>query len=88
MTLSEIETALSSVNTAIAQLIAGKRLLELRVGSGNFARNFRYGEVTLDALKEYRDELMQLRNSVLPSSTTQFRSNATIPLIVKKARSC
>lgn len=87
MTLTETELALSSVNTAIAQLIAGKRLLELRVGSGNFARNFRYGEVTLEALKEYRDELIQLRQSLLPIASTQFRANATIPLIVKKARS-
>jgi hypothetical protein len=89
MTAAEIKVALDTVNTAIAQLLSGKRVLELRVGSGNFFRQFRYGEVTLDALKEYRTELMQMLQTIdAANATPSFRTYATVPLVVKKARAC
>lgn len=86
MTESEIQTAISTVNTAIAQLLSGKRVLELRVGTGNFFRQFRYGEVTLEALKEYRAELVQMSLAYTLAAPT-YRTHGSIPLIVKKARS-
>lgn len=86
MTEAEIRQSLSTVNIAIAQLIEGQKILELRVGSGNFVRLFRYGEVTLDALREYRNELLGMLASIT-SNTPTYRPHTTIPLIVKKERS-
>lgn len=87
MNVNEIKVALDTVNTAIAQLLSGQRVLELRVGSGNFFRQFRYGEVTLDSLKEYRAELLQMLQSSEVEAPV-YRMYATVPLLVKKARSC
>lgn len=84
MTKAELQTAIDTVNTAIAQLLSGKRVLELQVGTGDFMRRFRYGEVSLDSLKDYRAELVQMMQS-LASDTPSFRKNASIPLHVRKA---
>ena len=75
MTIEEINSALSEVNNAIEKLILGKSLTEFRVGSGDFFRYYKYGEVTLEALKEYRDELLMMKHSLEDTSPT-FRTNA------------
>jgi hypothetical protein len=75
MKLCEINKALSDVNNAIEKLVQGKSLTEFRVGSGDFFRYYKYGEVTLEALKEYRDELLMMKHSLEDTSPT-FRNNA------------
>ncbi|MDF1598157.1 MAG: hypothetical protein P1T08_18995, partial [Acidimicrobiia bacterium] len=71
--------------TAIEALIAGKRLTELRVGSGSFQRLYTFSDITLEALKEHRDELLGIIAELEPI-LPRFKSNMTIPLLVSKDR--
>lgn len=83
ITLTEATAQLQTVNTAISNLIDGKRLTILQVGSGTFKRTYTYQEITMEALKEHRDELIAVINSLSPE-TPKFNLNMHIPLIVRK----
>ena len=83
MTLAEAETSLTTVQAAIQTLIAGKRINQLRVGSGTFARLYVFSETTLDELKAHRDELLETIN-ILEGTAPRFKNNMTIPLLVSK----
>ena len=84
LTLAQAQLQLSQVNVAIENLLLGKRINKLTLGSGEFAVTKGFNEVTLESLREYRAELrnyiMQLEPEVLPV----FRANACIPIIVLK----
>ncbi len=84
MTLEEAQLALTQVNDAISLLIAGKQINQLRIGSGAFVRHYAYGAITLDELKSYRAELLQIIDSYNLSDPT-FRTNSSIPLTVRKS---
>jgi len=81
--IEEARAQLLTVNVAISDLVAGKRIVELRVGSGNFQRLYRFGDVNLETLKALQSELLQVI-STYDNSKPVFRTNATIPLIVGK----
>ena len=81
--LVEATAQLVTVNAAIQQLIEGKRLKELRVGSGNFQRLYMYSEISLEALKTLQQELLITIDSYAPA-TAVFRTNAHIPMVVGK----
>lgn len=81
--LEEAQAQLTTVQVAISDLIAGKRLTSLRIGSGNFQREYKYQEISIDALYALRDELMQIIASYTQTLPT-FRQHATIPLVVNK----
>jgi len=83
MTLADAEAALATVNAAIEALISGKRLTQLRVGSGSFARLYAFSDLTLDNLKAHRDELLAIID-VLEGNTPNFKLNMQIPMIVGK----
>jgi len=83
MTLQEAEAALSTVNAAIDALISGKRLNQLRVGSGTFARLYAFSEITLENLKAHRDELLSTI-AILEGNPPTFKTNMNIPMIVGK----
>lgn len=85
LTLDEATAQLATVNAAIEALIQGKRLKELRVGSGSFQRLYTFSEITIESLKEHRDELLAEINA-LSATTPTFKTNMTIPLIVSKDR--
>jgi len=83
ITLEEAERQLLTVNAAIEALIAGKRLNQLRVGSGTFARLYVFSEITLENLKQHRDELLSVIGG-LEDVAPEFTKNMHIPLIVSK----
>lgn len=84
-TITEVQAELNTVNSALQELISGRRLTQLRIGSGEFARLYQYQELTFDALKQEQqnllDELAILENA---SSSLQFRGTSFIPLTVSK----
>ncbi len=84
MTIEEAQTQLNTVNAAIQQLIEGKAILELRVGSGNFQRLYKYSDITMDSLLALRASLLQQINDLQPNLAPVFRNNANIPLVVRK----
>lgn len=84
MTLAEAQAQLTQVNIAIETLLQGKRIGELKIGTNEFSRTYKYGEVTLEGLRALRSELMAMVNTLMPTITTTFRQNACIPLIVTK----
>lgn len=81
--VEEATAQLVTVNAAIQQLIEGKRLKELRVGSGNFQRLYMYSEISLESLKTLQQELLITIDSYAPA-TAVFRTNAHIPMVVGK----
>jgi hypothetical protein len=84
MTLIEAEAQLVQVNIAIQDIIMGKAISELKVGSGEFSRWYKFQDVTLDNLCSYRTELRNIINALTPSAIPLFRTNACIPIITRK----
>ena len=84
MTLAEAEAQLLQINIAIQDLLLGKRISELKVGSGEFSRWLSYSEVTLDNLTAYRSELRAIIESLTPEATPIYRANACTPIITRK----
>jgi hypothetical protein len=81
--LTDAQDALVTVNTAINEILSGKRRNRLEVGSGDFRRVFEYQQITLEELTRYRNELLQII-AALQEETPTFRTYATIPLVVSK----
>jgi len=84
MTIQEVQVQLTQVNIAIQDLIMGKSISELKLGSGEFSRWYKFGDVTLDSLRAYRRELLNLLNTLTPDVKPIFRTNSCIPLVVNK----
>ena len=84
MTLAEAQAQLLTVNAAIEQLINGKRVTELKVGSGAFQRAYRYQEITMDSLLALRDELLATIASLSPTALPTFTTNMSFQHIVRK----
>ena len=84
ITLAEAESELTLVNIAIQDLLAGKRINEHKLATGEFSRWYKFSEVTLDSLMSYRSELRSLITSLQPAVLPTFRSNACIPLVVTR----
>ena len=84
MTLQEAELQLTQVNIAIQDLIMGKAISELKLGSGEFSRLYKFQDVTLESLTAYRTELRNLINALTPTVVPIFRSNSCIPFVVRK----
>jgi hypothetical protein len=83
LTLAEAEAQLATVNTAIQQLISGKKVTELHVGSGAFQRFYKYQECSMENLLQLRAELLGLINTLSPSLPT-FAGNMSFQNIVRK----
>lgn len=83
LTKEEAVLQLTTINAAIEALIAGKRLTQLRVGSGSFQRLYVFQEITIDNLKAHRDELLGII-ATYETSLPVFKTNMTIPLVVGK----
>lgn len=83
MTLEEAQLALAQTNDAIAKLISGKQLNRLEVGSGSFKRVYEYRDISLDSLKEYRDELLGIIHS-FENSSPVFRNNSSFRIVGTK----
>lgn len=81
--LEEARAQLVTVNAAIQDIISGKRISELRIGSGDFMRLLRYQEVTFDELKTIQRELLTIIDSYAITTPT-FRTNAHIAMVVTK----
>ena len=84
ITLAEAESELTLVNIAIQDLLAGKRINEHKLATGEFSRWYKFSDVTLDSLMSYRSELRSLIASLQPAVLPTFRSNACIPLVVTR----
>lgn len=81
----ELRKQLSQVDAAIATLMAGGQLTELRVGSNEFSRMWKRSAISLDALRAYRKDLADaLAALCVEDCPPLFRKHATIPLIVTK----
>lgn len=85
ITLEEAEAQLATVQAALQDFVAGKRLTRLEVGSGNFRRIYQYSEISYENLIAMRNELQEIVDMLTPVEPS-FRTNCSIPLIVKKDR--
>jgi hypothetical protein len=85
-TIAEVQADLTTVNAALQNLIAGKRITQLRFGSGDFARQYQYQEITYDVLKAEQADLTQELAALQSEPQMQFRTMSNIPLTVSKFR--
>ena len=85
-TTSEVQDDLSTVSAALQDLIAGKRITHLRVGSGDFTRNYQFQEITYENLRALKGELLQELAAINSTPQLQFRTMSNIPLNVTKFR--
>lgn len=83
ITLEEAQAQLLTVQAAIEQLVMGKRITQLKVGSGTFQRLYVYQEINLETLTTLRDELLRKINS-LEGKLPTFATNMHIPMVVGK----
>lgn len=85
ITLEEAELQLATVQAALQDFVSGKRLTRLEVGSGNFRRIYQYSEISYENLIAMRNELQGIVDMLTPAEPS-FRTNCSIPLVVKKDR--
>lgn len=85
-TIAEVQADLTTVNAALQNLIAGKRITQLRLGSGDFARQYQYQEITYDVLKAEQADLTQELAALQSEPQMQFRTMSNIPLNISKFR--
>jgi hypothetical protein len=86
-TVIQVQADLTTVNSALQDLIAGKRLTQLRLGSGDFQRHYNYQEITYDVLKAEQADLTQELAALQSTPQMQFRTMSNLPLNVTKFRS-
>lgn len=85
MTLVEAQAQLATIQAALQTMISGKRVTQLKVGSGQFIREYKYQDISMELLRQLQSETLALIDSlsatpVLPN----FANNKTIPLLVNK----
>ena len=66
----EIQADLTRVETAIAEIVAGKRIINFRFGDANSQRIYGKQEVSLQDLLDYKDKLQTEMSVVEASGTT------------------
>ena len=80
-----IQAELTTINSALQELISGTKITKLQVGSGEFVRTYNFEQITYENLKAEQQQLIAELNSIL--STEQgltFRKMSSIPLAVEK----
>jgi hypothetical protein len=88
MDLTTLQNHLALVNIAIEKLIQGKQLVELKVGSSSFSRQYKYTPSDMKVLTEYRKDLLEQIHALSTTAPT-FRSNAVISnFVTKQIRDC
>ena len=85
-TIEEVRAELNTVNSAIQSLIAGNRLTQLRVGSGDFARLYVNQEISLESLRQIRAELLQELSELENTDGIKFRKDSNIVMVTGKFR--
>ena len=85
-TIEEVRAELNTVNSAIQSLIAGNRLTQLRVGSGDFARLYVNQEISLESLRQNRAELLQELAELENTDGIKFRKDSNIVMVTGKFR--
>ena len=86
LTLAEAQAELALVNIAIQDVIAGKRVTELKLGNAEFANWYKFTDTPLEDLRAYRQTLLDRIASLSPDAIPVFKANACIPLVVRKGR--
>lgn len=85
-TAVEIQFDLDTINSAIQDLLTGKRISELRLGSGDFARLYRFQDITYDTLQEERSNLLNELAQTTNTTEIVFRKQSHVQLRVTKFR--
>lgn len=83
ISLDEAEKQLLTVNAAIQEILAGKRITQLHIGSGNLTRTYMYQEINIEMLYSLRQELMEVIASY-STAPPKFGTNLNFPLKVTK----
>ena len=83
LTLEEAQKQLTQVNKALNDLIMGKRITFLKVGSASFAREYHFSEITFENLTLVKNELLT-EIQRLSQETPVFNTNASFPLLYRK----
>jgi hypothetical protein len=82
-TTIEIQTDITNVNAAITAVLTGNKLLELRVGSGDFARTYRWQELSLESLYAMRTSLYEELATVTIETPT-FTLGKTVAMFTRR----
>ena len=82
-TKNELVLQLTSVNDAIARIIAGEHITELIIGSGLFTRKYKYTEISLSMLKEERIRITT-KLAVIDGTAQTFRASSVVQTTYSK----
>lgn len=88
ISLADAQTQLATVQAALQDIITGKRINHLVVGSGQFKREMQYQEITVENLRQMQAELLTdldyYTNLANGNSLPNFAPNRTIPMLTRK----
>jgi hypothetical protein len=84
LTQAEALTLLAKVNIAIEDFILGKRVTQYKIDSSDFSRLYTFESITLESLQAFKSDLLDYIKSLEPTVVPTFRTNACIPLVVRK----
>jgi hypothetical protein len=75
---------LAKVNAAIDLMMQGKMVQRLEIGSHEFKRVYDYQKLTLSDLKELRNEILEVIDSLEEITQILYRQGASVPLLVNR----
>lgn len=86
-TIADVEADIEVINTALTEIISGKRVNRILLRSADFMREYFDQPITENFLLEWRDRLYQelyALQAIAGEVVMRFRPQTTIPLNVTK----
>ena len=75
---------LAKVNAAIDQMLQGKMIQRVEIGSHEFRRVYDYQKLSLNDLREIRRELLEYIDTFEGETSVSYRQGASVPLVVNR----
>lgn len=80
----EISADLNTINSALQELVSGRRVTNLSLGYGDFQRTYNFQEISYEVLQNRRAELLNELSAYSECEGLKFRSPVFVPIVVDK----
>lgn len=87
-TIIDVELELSQCNSALQDIVLGKRRTELIIGSGEYQNRYKFQEISPEWLQAKINSLQIELIALTPAKEPVFRNHATFAMVVPKFGSC
>lgn len=83
-TIIDVELEISQCNSALQDIVLGKRKTELIIGSGEYQNRYKFQEISPEWLQNKINKLQTELLSLAPNKEPTFRNHSTFAMVVPK----